>query len=182
MSPEEVLAALASNPKLLIGVPESAHVDFKKEPYLLNTDKGKWELAKDVAGIANLGEGILVVGIRAEKTEGNFEEIAAELRPVPRGRLDKGQYHSIIRDMVRPAVNFDIKFFPDTTDSTKGYMSVRIQPLNEVDRWAIVRKMVNDNGQAINSPNESRPTASTVVDQWHRQGTPAPSIAPPIRI
>jgi hypothetical protein len=54
-------------------------------PYVLGTPKGKWELAKDVAGLANLGGGLLVIGVGTKKKEGNFSEIASELRPAPVG-------------------------------------------------------------------------------------------------
>ena len=47
-------------------------------PYVLGTPKGKWELAKDVAGLANLGGGLLVIGVGTEKTEGNLPGVGGE--------------------------------------------------------------------------------------------------------
>jgi hypothetical protein len=148
--PDEVLAALAEEkPGELIGMAESAQIDFKAMPYLLNTPKGKWELAKDVAGLANLGGGLLVVGVGTEKTEGNFREIASELRPVPVAMLDRVQVHDVIRNLVRPAVEFEVAYFPDPDQSGKGYMAIHVKPLAEADRYALVRRMVDEEGKVI---------------------------------
>jgi hypothetical protein len=150
--PEEVLAALAEEkPSRLIGTRESAQIDFKKQPYQLTTDKGKWELAKDVAGLANLTGGVLVIGVRAEKTEGNFREVATELRPVTVAELNREKYHSVIRDQVRPAVDFEVEYFPDPDQAGKGYMTIYVKPLPEAERYALVRRMVTDDGQQVDS-------------------------------
>ena len=150
--PDEVLAALeAEKPSALIGTPESAQIDFKAMPYVLNTPRGKWELAKDVAGLANLGGGVLVVGVRTEKTEGNFREIAAELRPVLVAMLDRVQHHDVIRDLVRPAVDFEVAYFPDPDHAGKGYMTIHVKPLAEADRYALVRRMVTGDGKEIDA-------------------------------
>ena len=119
--------------------------------YLLKTPTGKWELAKDVAGLANLGGGVLVVGVRTEKTEGNFREVAAELRPVPVAMLDRVQYHDVIRDLVRPAVGFDVEYFPDPDHAGKGYMTIHVEPLAEANRYALVRRMVTEDGKELDA-------------------------------
>jgi hypothetical protein len=150
--PEKIVAVLAGNrPSQLLGTPESSQIDFKKQPYDLGKDKGRWELAKDVAGLANLDGGVLVIGVRTEKTPGNFLEIAAELRPVPVDRLDKEKHHGIIRDIVRPAVVFEIRYFPDPDETDKGYMIIHVEPLDEADRWALVRRMVNNEDKLVDS-------------------------------
>jgi hypothetical protein len=140
--PEEILAALAGGtPRQLLGTAESSQIDFKIQPYALNSDKGKWELAKDVAGLANFRGGILVVGVRTEKDAGNFLEIAAELRPVPLTMLDGERHHKIIRDLVRPAVTFNVAYSPDPGEITRGYMTIHVEQLDEFDRFALVRRM-----------------------------------------
>jgi Putative DNA-binding domain len=150
--PDEVLATLAAEkPSGLIGTPESAQIDFKAMAYQLSTPKGKWELAKDVAGLANLSGGVLVVGVRTTKTEGNFQEIASELRPVSVAMLDRVQHHDVIRDLVRPAVDFDVEYFPDPDTTGKGYMTIHVKPLAEADRYALVRRMIAEDGKEIDA-------------------------------
>ena len=83
-SPEDVLAILADRkPSLLIGIEESAQVDFKSEPYDLTTNKGKWELGKDVAGMTNFAGGLIVVGVFTVKTGRQFQR--DRLGAVPSG-------------------------------------------------------------------------------------------------
>jgi len=149
-SPEDVLAALTQGkPSLLLGMEETARIDFKGEPYLLGTEKGKWELGKDVAGLANLSGGVLVIGVRTKKTNGNFLDVATELCPVTVAMLDKKQHHSVIRDVVRPAVDFEIAYHDDPDEPGKCYMSIQISPLHHHERWAIVRRMVTDEGKLV---------------------------------
>ena len=149
-SPEDVLAVLADRkPSLLIGIEESAQVDFKSEPYDLATDKGKWELGKDVAGMTNFAGGLIVIGVFTVKTDGNFGEVASARCPVDKRSLNARQYHDVIRNMVRPAVRFECAFHEDPDEPGKGYMTIRVHPLEEHDRWAMVRRLVTDDGKPV---------------------------------
>src|SRR6266849_5109318 len=56
----ELFVALASGDLTkLEGTREDAWVDFKGTPYQLDADRGKWELAKDVAAFANESGGVV---------------------------------------------------------------------------------------------------------------------------
>lgn len=153
--PAEVLAALEEGKASeLIGTPETAQIDFKESAYNLNAEKGKWELAKDVAGLANLAGGVLVVGVRTTKTEGKFLEVASDLRPVPVGLLDAERHRAVIRQLVRPGtVSFDLRYFEDSDQSGKGYMTIHVQPLAEWERPALIRSIVNDDGKLLDAIN-----------------------------
>lgn len=176
--PEEILAALEEGkPRLLIGTAESSQIDFKNQPYQLGTDKGKWELAKDVAGLANFAGGILVVGIRTEKTAGNFREIAADIRPVPVGMLNAEQHYSVIRDLVRPAVIFQIAYHSDPDQADCGYMTIRVEPLDEAERFALVRRMISTDerltesiGVPIRDGDQTRWLSGDEVYRYLRDG------------
>ena len=64
LTSDEIEAALnAGDEHRLIDESESEVLDFKEQPYVLITDKGRWELAKDVAALANSGGGCLVIGV-----------------------------------------------------------------------------------------------------------------------
>jgi len=95
--PDDVVASIeAGNEDLLIGEPETEHVDFKEQPYLLATDKGKWELAKDVAALANSGGGCLVIGVATTTPADREEEIASEIKPFPVAMVDLQQMRTTI--------------------------------------------------------------------------------------
>jgi hypothetical protein len=61
----EVISALSQNrAQDLMGTAENSWLDFKTTPYAVHTDKGKFELCKDVAALANAQGGLLVCGAR----------------------------------------------------------------------------------------------------------------------
>jgi len=137
--PEDVLAALDDGePDRLIGTPETHQIGFRSQPYTLSTDKGKWELARNVADLANLSGGVIIIGVCTARAESNFLEVATELRPVPTSMLNVDQYHSVIREQVRPAVEFEVSYYQAPGHARKGYMSIRVKPLAEIGRRAIV--------------------------------------------
>src|SRR5207248_7910160 len=68
MTPREVLEKLeAGEFAALIGLMENDWLDAKETPYILETQKQKLELAKDVTAMANAGGGIIVIGYDCEK-------------------------------------------------------------------------------------------------------------------
>lgn len=96
-SPDEIEALLDSGREdELIGVEESDYLDFKQCPHLLGTDKGKWELAKDVAALANSGGGALVIGVATEVPQDREEEIASKITPFPADMADVKRHRDAI--------------------------------------------------------------------------------------
>jgi hypothetical protein len=62
--PGEVLRAfLQMQEQDLFEARETAHVDFKRDPYAMETDRGRQDLAADVAAFASAQDGILVLGV-----------------------------------------------------------------------------------------------------------------------
>lgn len=54
-----VEALAAGRPEDLIGTAECEWLDFKRDLYHLESDKGKFELCKDVAALANSQGGLV---------------------------------------------------------------------------------------------------------------------------
>lgn len=97
MTPDEVVERLgAGDDAAVVGEPETAHLDFKEQPYILSADKGRWELAKDVAALANSGGGCLVIGVATTVPTDREEEVASEVKPVPAALVDVQQMRSTI--------------------------------------------------------------------------------------
>jgi hypothetical protein len=99
--------------------------------------------------MTNFAGGLIVIGLFAVKTEGNFSEAASARCPVEKRCLNARQYHDVIRNMVRPAVSFECAFYEDPDESGKGYMTIRVRPLEEHDRWAMVRRLITDDGKLV---------------------------------
>jgi Putative DNA-binding domain len=103
------LVALVNNSEAT----EAEDLDYKRE-LLANTDKGKEELAKDVAGFANHIGGVLVVGM-------------AEVKGIPSKALDADvsdahQRHlqQVVASNISPPVRFDMRAVPNPDPEVGG--------------------------------------------------------------
>ncbi len=172
--PDDVVASIeAGNEDLLIGEPETEHVDFKEQPYLLATDKGKWELAKDVAALANSGGGCLVIGVATTTPADREEEIASEIKPFPVAMVDLQQMRTTIdaASGVYPVLKrVDIRRFDRT--GGKALAVVRVPEQDEDDLPFMVVRMVEGNekrGVGVGVPLRSGPHTFWVPPgQLHR--------------
>ncbi|MEZ0095905.1 hypothetical protein ABH925_007108 [Streptacidiphilus sp. EB129] len=106
----QLIAALAAKqPAQLIGTRESDWVDFKSAhpdtgPYDLGTDKGKYELAKDVAAFANAGGGLIACGFKATQKPTEIYESASRAVPFDKKLIKPGAYKdTITARQIRPA-------------------------------------------------------------------------------
>jgi len=95
--PPEALDIAALERAVDLGVQEGADLDWKQELYARD-DKGKAELAKDVAALANAVGGVLVLGVR------ELNGRAAGLTPVPLSEGEQRRMREIVAERVRPFV------------------------------------------------------------------------------
>jgi hypothetical protein len=146
----------AQQPYEIVGTPESEWVDFKsvppEGPYDLSTDKGKFELAKDVAAFSNAGGGLIVCGFKAKKKQTELHEVAEKVTPFDKKLVDSTKYKDVITEYVRRLLQ--VKFFwydhPAGDPEASGhYFVIEVPPLPEADRWAMVTRGITDNGQFI---------------------------------
>ncbi|MFF4055603.1 helix-turn-helix domain-containing protein [Streptomyces sp. NPDC001668] len=143
-------------PYEIVGTPESEWVDFKsvppEGPYDLSTDKGKFELAKDVAAFSNAGGGLIVCGFKAKKKQTELYEVAEKVTPFDKKVVDSTKYKDVITEYVRPLLQ--VKFFwydhPEGDPEASGhYFVIEVPALPEADRWAMVTRGITENGQFI---------------------------------
>jgi hypothetical protein len=64
---------------------ETEHLEFKSEPYRLEHDLQKQELAKDVSALTNAGGGAILIGFKTTKDPAVLGDFVAALRPHSRG-------------------------------------------------------------------------------------------------
>ena len=64
----------------ILGTAESEQIDFKEAPYQLDSPRQRWELAKDVAALANARGGLIVLGFRTSRDENHLVDTASEHR------------------------------------------------------------------------------------------------------
>jgi hypothetical protein len=145
----DLLAALADRAfDQLLGTRECAWVDFKVQPYLLTTERGSWELCKDVAGFANAAGGCIVIGVATDRPNGADKEVASELRPVPLSMVNRDQYRDKIVAGVFPVPDgLEVEVY--TATATHTYVVVTVPGQGDESKPYLVRYLVDNDGKRI---------------------------------
>ncbi|MBK3564485.1 RNA-binding domain-containing protein [Streptomyces sp. MBT62] len=140
-------------PEAIVGIPESEWVDFKgvgpAGPYDLSLDSKKYELAKDVAALANAAGGLLVCGFKATRRPTDLYETVVKRNPFAKRLVNTERYKSIIADLVRPSISVEFSWYDDPGDSGLGYLVIEVPALPEKARWALVTRTVNEDGKLV---------------------------------
>lgn len=63
----------------LIGEVENAEFECKAQPYAIETDSGKRELAKDASAFANASGGFIFIGIKTKPSATHFRYLSSSL-------------------------------------------------------------------------------------------------------
>jgi hypothetical protein len=118
----------AGHEEVLLGQVEADWLDAKGSPYRLADDTGKFELAKDVAAMANLAHGgILVIGF-ATIAKGGDETLEA-VRPFPSQMMSVQQVRDVVREKTYPGVaDLSVELHPRGKDKALGTIYVPPQP------------------------------------------------------
>jgi hypothetical protein len=162
MEAADVIAILESGSfDGLIGVVEDGHVDFKSQPYKLDTEIGKFELAKDVAAFANGRDaGVIVIGVATEvptvagadtdTRAGSPFERAATVSPMPRTLLDEKQYRDVIRERCFPVpAGFSVTVYVPTNDPERCLLAVHVPAQADTDRPYLVQRPIEPDGSKL---------------------------------
>jgi hypothetical protein len=119
----------------IVGLAESAEVDCKREPYPLDSEHGKQELAKDVAGFANADGGLLIIGAVTESASIRHEDIVVDVRPFLEGLVDISRYLSVIDSWIYPGLSgISANWFSSRQDPAKGVVVIDI-PAQDKTNW-----------------------------------------------
>ena len=98
---EAVVDLVHADAELLIGQRESGIFDAKSQPYHLDDDDGKFELAKDVAAFANTGRpAAIVVGLRTRPDHQG--DLVAAVPRVARESAPPSRIRSLLNSWVYP--------------------------------------------------------------------------------
>lgn len=127
----------------VVGTAESSWLDFKTAPYVLAEDRGKVNLAGDIAAFANASGGALLIGYEAEKSAHTAQEFAVRHRPVNKSVVDGEAILSIIAERVFPRVRgVRLSWYPPAP-ATEGVLLVEIPPQEERDRPFVVERVLD---------------------------------------
>src|SRR6266516_7244118 len=138
-----IVALATSDFTSIVGTPECDWVDFKAQPYDLNSDRGKWELAKDVAAFANARGGAIVVGVGTWVDAARADEHAAHVTLIRKSLIDRTRYISTIASWLYPTVRgLHLRWLPEG-DRNDGVFIIEIPPQPEDNKHFLVMKMID---------------------------------------
>ena len=157
---EEILAS--GEFSRLIGKYENELFDCKRQPYALDTEKGKHELAKDVSAFANIEGGYILLGAKGEDDQSHSGEQIKTISAFEETLVSIEQNRNIIDDRIFPNVrDVEIKWYSSKDDETKGLILIKIPPQQESDKPFLNKKIFN---------NERNKISETVFGFFQRRG------------
>jgi hypothetical protein len=165
----------------LIGEAESAEIDFKREPYRLNEPAQVFELAKDIAALANIEPGgLLVVGFSAPKLEGADVEIVESVHVFDRAMFNKDGWLDNAQQLIYPTVvGLDAAFKPSGNNPDRGVAVITVPPQRAESRYFLVAKeFISEDGApgwmigvSVRSADRNRPLRVEEVHALVSRGT-----------
>jgi hypothetical protein len=147
----EVKAILESGCfETLIGGVEDQLLDCKREPYFVDNDARKRELAKDVSAFANAQGGTILLGIETRRDPAlHADEIITKIRPFSRDYLDINRYHQILRDWLYPTPDIEIQWFQSQQDDRMGIAAIFIATPQPDRGPFLLRSPIEDNNRSV---------------------------------
>jgi hypothetical protein len=144
----------------ILGTREDTWIDFKKEPYRLDTFKGRWEYTKDVAAFANGVGGCLVLGFKTGRPKNALVSMAESYTAIPKVLVDLKQHADAVANGVYPEVwGVTMSWFPPDSESNAGLLLIEVLPQRYGDKPFVMRSMLGARRQAdecTRYPNSER--------------------------
>jgi hypothetical protein len=128
----------------LIGVREDLELEFKRQPYQLDAEGGKFELAKDICAMANARGGVIVLGVQTEGREESPLDEAVRIRALARGLVDEERYIAIATERIYPRVQgLRVEFTAQASDQGRGLVVIDVPPQAEGDKLFLVQRPIS---------------------------------------
>lgn len=111
----------------LIGKIENEWFECKKAPYYLKNHKQKRELAKDIAGLANSGGGLILLGVKTERNELHHGDEVVEICSFDQSLVNHNDYINVVNSWVYPnLINLEIKWFKSAKENQRGIVVITV--------------------------------------------------------
>jgi hypothetical protein len=136
----------------LLGGLEDEHLECKREPYKLQLDAEKMELAKDISALANADGGIILIGVKTEKDPTVAGDVIRHCGCFIEGFVDFNQYENVLLDWVIPSIRgLKFKWHPSALNPKEGIVSIFVPQTVCQERPFIVGKIIEDTGELSGS-------------------------------
>jgi len=111
----------------LKGAKETAWLECKACPYLLDSEQQKMEFAKDVSSMANGEGGLFLLGARTIKSQLHQGEEISGVSPYNQDLVDPDRYHQVAEEWIYPRIpGLRITWCPSKADPKKGIFAVEV--------------------------------------------------------
>jgi hypothetical protein len=144
---ELIMALTQRNWGSVTGTPESNWLDFKRSPYPMKTDCERWELAKDVAALANTKGGLIVIGFGTEKAPHIAAETATEPQWVAKSAIVGDKFNNTIEKWVFPRVRgAKLHWFARDDAASEGVFVIEVPAQEQRTKPFLVEGKVDAEG------------------------------------
>lgn len=132
-----------------VGLLEDLHFEAKNcTPYDLGTEKGRYELAKDVSALANSEGGYIVIGLHDERVTDQRTDRVRGLDLFEEAALSVTQILGVIKEYVYPALkNLEIRWVASAADSARGLCYIHIPRQSEAKKLFIITSVFADSAR-----------------------------------
>ncbi|MFX1563276.1 MAG: helix-turn-helix domain-containing protein [Promethearchaeota archaeon] len=129
---------------------ESQQLECKRQPYRLDSDVEKLELAKDVAALANAKGGVIVIGYATEEDPIHRGDQIKKARPFNKELFDPTRYQQVLENWLWPPLHgLEIEWYQSASDANKGITAIYVPAAEGPDRPVLVAKTILDTERRI---------------------------------
>lgn len=138
----------SSNFNTLIGKVENTFFDCKGQPYQIDADAGKRELAKDVSSFANGEGGFIFIGIKTKQSAEHFGDEVEELRPFAQTLVNTARYRDVVRAWVYPEIE-NLNVVWKETENSKGIVVISIPSQKSAIKPFLITNTLDESGRKV---------------------------------
>lgn len=132
----------------LIGCLEDEFLEVKSKPYKLESESGRFELAKDVSAFANAGGGYLLIGVTTNKNQDSDLEIINGFQDFSGNDFNPSQYEGIIKEYVFPNSD-DINVILSPVNKNNPRIGIITIPAQKEEKKPFLINKVSDEGEKL---------------------------------
>lgn len=162
----------------LMGEVENDWFECKSQPYQIQSEASKRELAKDISSFANTYGGYILIGVKTKRSTTHFGDEVEKIRPFNQNLVNPTQYQDVIKAWVYPEIeNIDIQWVPIKNDKNKGLVIIEIPEQKESVKPFLITKTLDAKkkieiifGYSERKGDKSQPSSAEDLQKALRSG------------
>ena len=146
LSPDEIDVILRERKfDELIDVLETDELDFKDQPYPMETDRQKYDLVEDITAFANHEGGLIVLGCRTAPIPDLEGDVVTEVRLVPQNLCQFEVWRSICNQLIYPPIKgLTFRFHEVPEEPNRGLVAITVPKSPETDRPHLLAHILSE--------------------------------------